>query len=98
MVKNGFSFTNMDERNTLYNVWVVFLMGVFMPVNLIAQVSVDDFRNPPYGARPSTYWEWMNGNITKEGLTQDLEYMKRCHYGAAMMFEAGGYSARSGGL
>lgn len=89
MVKNGFSFTNMDERNTLYNVWVVFLMGVFMPVNLIAQVSVDDFRNPPYGARPSTYWEWMNGNITKEGLTQDLEYMKRCHYGAAMMFEAG---------
>lgn len=43
MVKNGFSFTNMDERNTLYNVWVVFLMGVFMPVNLIAQVSVDDF-------------------------------------------------------
>lgn len=22
------------------------------------------------------YWEWMNGNISKEGITKDLEYMK----------------------
>lgn len=30
------------------------------------------------------YWEWMNGNITKEGITKDLEYMK-----AAGLFPAG---------
>ena len=22
------------------------------------------------------YWHWMNGNISKEGITADLEYMK----------------------
>ena len=49
----------------------------------------DDFMNPPMQARPSTYWMWMNGHITKEGLTADLEYMKRNGYGAAIMFNAG---------
>lgn len=53
------------------------------------QVSETDFANPPQQARPSTYWEWMNGNISKEGLTKDLEYMKRANYGSAMIFEAG---------
>lgn len=51
-----------------------------------AQLSEEQFKNPPRDARPSTYWMWMNGNITKEGLTADLEYMKRAGYGAAMMF------------
>ena len=32
---------------------------------------------------------WMNGNISKEGLTADLEYMKRASYGGAMMFNVG---------
>lgn len=44
------------------------------------------FKNPPRQARPATYWMWMNGNITKEGLTADLEYMKRTGYGGALMF------------
>lgn len=54
-----------------------------------AQISEKDFISPPREARPNTYWEWMNGNISKEGLTKDLEYMKRANYGAAMIFEAG---------
>jgi len=40
--------------------------------------SVEDgFRNPPDSARPQTWWHWMNGNVTKEGITADLEAMKR---------------------
>lgn len=52
-------------------------------------LSKSDFLSPPRSARPSTYWMWMNGNISKEGLTQDLEQMHRANYGAAMMFNAG---------
>jgi hypothetical protein len=55
----------------------------------VGQVSVQDFQTPPNSARPSTYWMWMNGNITKEGLTEDLKYMKRTGYGQAMMFNTG---------
>jgi hypothetical protein len=26
------------------------------------------FLNPPDSAKPHTWWQWMNGNITREGL------------------------------
>lgn len=28
-----------------------------------------EFVQPPDSARPYAYWMWMNGNITKEGIT-----------------------------
>ena len=34
------------------------------------------------------YWEWMNGNISKEGITKDLEYMKAAGIESAMIFDA----------
>src|SRR5208283_6058841 len=41
------------------------------------------FRNPPESAKPQTWWHWMNGNITKAGLTADLEAMKQIGLGGA---------------
>ena len=35
------------------------------------------FRNPPDSAKPRTWWHWTTGNVTQEGITQDLEWMKR---------------------
>ncbi len=65
-------------------------MAVLWGSSLIyAQTMEESFRNPPVTARPSTYWMWMNGNISKEGITADLEYMKRTSYGGAMMFNVG---------
>lgn len=41
-------------------------------------------------AQPQTgcYWEWMNGNISKEGITKDLEYMKAAGIESAFIFDA----------
>ncbi|MCM1225074.1 MAG: hypothetical protein NC548_62550 [Lachnospiraceae bacterium] len=41
------------------------------------------------GAHPVTgcYWEWMNGNISKEGITKDLEYMKAAGIESAFIFD-----------
>ena len=33
------------------------------------------------------YWEWMNGNISKEGITKDLEYMKAAGIESAIIFD-----------
>lgn len=44
------------------------------------------FKSPPASARPHTWWHWMNGNVTKEGITADLEAMKRVGIGGAQMF------------
>jgi hypothetical protein len=47
------------------------------------------FRNPPDSARPRVWWHWMNGNITKEGIKADLEWMKRVGLGGFQNFDAG---------
>ena len=35
------------------------------------------FKNPPTSAWPRTWWHWTKSNVTKEGITKDLEWMKR---------------------
>jgi len=44
------------------------------------------FRSPPVSAKPHTWWHWMNGNISKAGITADLEAMKRIGIGGAQIF------------
>lgn len=46
-----------------------------------------DFASPPASARPWVYWFWLNGNITREGITADLEAMKRVGIGGALIME-----------
>ena len=45
------------------------------------------FRHPPDAARPWVYWFWLNGNITREGVTADLEAMKRVGIGGVLIME-----------
>jgi hypothetical protein len=46
------------------------------------------FENPPESARPRVWWHWMNGNITKEGIKADLEWMKRTGIAGFQNFDA----------
>ena len=46
------------------------------------------FENPPEGARPRVWWHWMNGNISKEGIKLDLEWMHRVGLGGYQNFDA----------
>ncbi|MCP5431646.1 MAG: discoidin domain-containing protein [Alphaproteobacteria bacterium] len=48
---------------------------------------VAGFADPPDEARPCLWWQWMNGNITKEGIGLDLEWMRRVGFGCAQMFD-----------
>lgn len=45
------------------------------------------FRNPPDEARPWVYWFWLNGNITSNGITADLEAMRRVGIGGVLIME-----------
>jgi hypothetical protein len=47
------------------------------------------FRQPPPGAHAKTWWHWMNGNITAEGITLDLEAMKRVGIRGFQIFQVG---------
>ena len=65
-----------------------FAVFVAAPASSVG-LSENDFRSPPAAARPHTWWHWMNGNVTKEGITADLEAMARVGIGGAQIFDAG---------
>lgn len=46
-----------------------------------------NFQRPPDSARPWVYWFWLNGNLTREGITADLEAMKRVGIGGVLIME-----------
>ena len=46
-----------------------------------------EFVAPPAAARPWVYWFWLNSNITKEGMTADLEAMQRVGIGGVLIME-----------
>ena len=57
---------------------------------LMAAPSADlekGFVSPPESARPWVYWFWLNGNITSNGITADLEAMKRVGIGGGLIME-----------
>src|SRR5580698_2351653 len=65
-----------------------------LPAPAIAQKSTSNtleagFHNPPVSAKPHTWWHWMNGNVSKAGITMDLEAMKRVGIGGAHLAQVG---------
>ena len=45
------------------------------------------FAQPPESSRPWVYWFWNNGNVTKEGITADLEAMQREGIGGVIIMD-----------
>jgi hypothetical protein len=47
------------------------------------------FANPPPLAGPGAYWYWLGGNVTREGITADLEAMRAAGIWTPMLFAIG---------
>lgn len=45
------------------------------------------FVTPPDSARPGVYWYFMDGNISRKGITEDLEAMKKAGIGSVIFLE-----------
>src|SRR5579863_3945189 len=77
---------------TLASRWLRTLPMCLLAVSLHAQNGTDalknGFENPPESAKPRVWWHWMNGNITKEGIKLDLEWMHRAGLGGFQNFDA----------
>ena len=54
------------------------------------------FLNPGNEAKPWVYWYWMNGNVTLEGITADIEAMNNVGIGGAFLMCIGGPWERPG--
>ena len=49
----------------------------------------DNFLEPPRDCHPRVWWHWMNGNISKDGIKKDLEWMDRAGIAGFHNFDAG---------
>jgi hypothetical protein len=66
------------------------LLAALMVSLIAAAATADlqsDFATPPDSARPWVYWFWLNGNISEQGITADLEAMKRVGIGGVLIME-----------
>lgn len=75
-------------RATLVATCLALASGHLMAQKPAADPLADGFRNPPNAARPRVWWHWMDGNITKEGIKLDLEWLQRTGIGGVTLFDA----------
>lgn len=61
-----------------------FCLAVLGTVANAADLS-ESFRNPPDSTKPWCYWYWLDGDVSKEGITKDLEAMANVGIGRAMI-------------
>ena len=56
------------------------------------RLSPAAFADPPLHARPGAFWDWLNGSITQEQITRDLEAMKSGGMRGAEIWDVAAYA------
>ena len=72
--------------------WLLLLPLV--PTTSAAQTLEVGFAHPPQSAGIRCWWWWLNGNVTREAITRDLEEMQAKGFSGACIFDAGGAEQR----
>lgn len=69
---------------------ICLLLGITAFVNAknsgITSSLEHGFKTPPMTAKPQTWWHWVNGHVSREGITADLEAMKSTGLGGFSLF------------
>jgi len=73
--------------------FIPLLLLFFFGLTLFAQDQMpisslkSNFNSPPDTSKPGVYWYFMDGNISKDGITADLESMKKVGIGSVVFLE-----------
>jgi len=71
------------------------LLCIFIPLLIITGCTQtkdelkESFLNPPDSAKPGVYWYFMDGNLSREEMTKDLESMKAAGISNLIFLEVG---------
>lgn len=69
----------------------LFILSHICSQNITPNATASDdpakvFANPPESAKPGVLWMWMGSNLSKEGITKDLEALKAEGFKRTTMF------------
>lgn len=71
----------------MQRITLLIAIGLLSIISTSAQVDLETgFKNPPPDAKARTWWHWLNGNVSKKGITADLEAMKKVGIQEAQLF------------
>lgn len=70
---------------------LVFLIFAVSMCAAFAKIDYKKFANPPEDCKPWAYWLWLNGNVDKQSITQDLEAMKEIGLSGILFLDNRGY-------
>jgi hypothetical protein len=65
---------------------LLFLSLLLVGISYAQNTLESKFAQLPAMARPQTWWHWVSGNVSKGGITADLEAMKHIGLGGAQLF------------
>ena len=84
---------NMNTVNTRIKTTITFIISLIILILIMLascnspQSLEQGFLNPPDSARPGVYWYFMDGNLSKEAITKDLESMHAAGIGYVVFLE-----------
>ena len=74
------------KKNLVY-FETILLFILFIGCNTMYSQNIEqEFKNPPMRYRPYVWWHWMGPNVSKSGITKDLEAMQEVGIGGATIF------------
>lgn len=76
------------QRSIVLSILWTAIMG--LQSLMAANVLDTGWEQPPMAARTRAYWWWLNGNVTSNAITRDLEEMRAKGWGGALLCDAGG--------
>lgn len=65
-----------ETLNRIKLFWVCSFLAISCGSVFAQQSLLAGFKCPPKSAKARTFWHWIDGNVTKEGITADLEAIK----------------------
>jgi hypothetical protein len=69
--------------------------SVAAPAQSVGDRLERGFADPPDAARPRTWWHWTGSNVTLEGITKDLVWMKRAGIAGLQLADVNGGGGRA---
>ena len=73
-------------KKITYLLMIVLFAACSSPVPQVSDMA-SGFENPGNEARPKAYWNWLNGDVSHEDLTRDLEEAKAKGLGGLQIWD-----------
>lgn len=90
MSKNIIKISNTKQSLIgLINLVCILLLPLSASYSTSTDLLKNQFKNPPESSKPGVYWYFMDGNLSRQEMTKDLEAMKEAGISNLIFLEVG---------